>query len=53
MLYEKCERATWGNENPSSSSFDAAIEDFLRRQSQERKNCITENEEVNSMVSIL
>ncbi|RDD46089.1 Homeobox protein PKNOX2 [Trichoplax sp. H2] len=50
MLYEKCERATWGNESPSSSSFDAAIEDFLRRQSQERKNCVTENEEVNSMM---
>lgn len=51
LLFEKCERATRGEEIPSSAAYDGDIQDFVRRHEASLNPIFIDNVEIDNLVS--
>nr|NP_001071803.1 transcription factor protein [Ciona intestinalis]BAE06656.1 transcription factor protein [Ciona intestinalis] len=50
LLFEKCERATRGEDNPTSLSFDDDIQEFVRREDFRMSPIIIDNPEIDNLM---
>ena len=51
LLFEKCERATSGEETPSSAAYDGDIQEFVRRHEASLNPIFIDNVEIDNLVS--
>ena len=52
LLFEKCERATRGEESPTSSLYDEDIQEFVRRHEASMSPIFIDNPEIDNLVRI-
>ena len=52
LLFDKCERATRGEETPSSSAYDDDIQEFVRHHEAMRSRIYIDQPEVDNLVKI-
>ena len=50
LLFEKCERATRGEETPSSTTYDGDIQEFVRRHESSLSPIFIDNVEIDNLV---
>ena len=52
MAFEKCEMATQSIQSPSSEALSQDIRSFVQKQEAEEKQILSDNAEVNELVSL-
>ena len=50
LLFDKCERATSGEEVPSSAAYDGDIQEFVRRHEASLNPIFIDNDEIDNLV---
>jgi len=53
LLFEKCERATRGEETPSSSTYDEEIQDFVHHHKTMLNPIYIDNPEIDNLVCFI